>query len=149
MELLLLKVCGSFIFRQSDKTCGIPWSVWVFFAFLEVRRLNKYCLWEANLVFYRNILVWCDKVKICCEKKNIKMLVVLSPIFVADTKIMFGCNFVAPLRNLSLGQLLVSSNSRKYHWILELLVATYKSQAWRRNCAWFFFIVLILKRIMF
>ena len=52
LQLPLLKVCGSFLFRQSKKTRGIIWSVWVFFAFLEVRRQNKYSLWEANLVFY-------------------------------------------------------------------------------------------------
>ena len=46
-----LKLCGSFLFRQSKNTNSILWSVWVFLAFLEVRRLNKYCLWEANLVF--------------------------------------------------------------------------------------------------
>ena len=28
---------------QSMKTCYIRWSVWVIFAFLEVRRLNRYC----------------------------------------------------------------------------------------------------------
>ena len=60
LQLPLLKVCGSFLFRQSKKTRGILWSVWVFFAFLEVRRRNKYCLWEANLVFYMQIfgLMW-------------------------------------------------------------------------------------------
>ena len=52
LQLPLLNVCGSFLFRQSKKTRGILWSVWVFFAFLEVKRRNKYCLWEANLVFY-------------------------------------------------------------------------------------------------
>ena len=46
-----LKLCGSFLFRQSKNTNSILWSVWVFLAFLEVKRLNKYCLWEANLVF--------------------------------------------------------------------------------------------------
>ena len=29
------------------------------------------------------------------------------------------------LKNLSLGQLLGSSDSRRYHWILKLLVATF------------------------
>ena len=58
--LQLLKVCGSFLFRQSEKSCGILWSVWAFFAFLEVRRLNKYCLREENLVVFMNIfdLLW-------------------------------------------------------------------------------------------
>ena len=60
MHVPLLKVCGPFLFQQSNKTCGILWSVRVFFTFLEVRRLNKYFLWEANLVFYTQIfgLIW-------------------------------------------------------------------------------------------
>ena len=39
---------------------GILWSVWVVFGFVEVGRLNKYCLWETNLVFYLKIvgLMW-------------------------------------------------------------------------------------------
>ena len=40
---ILLKVCKSFLFRQSKKTCGILWSAGVFFGFSEKRRLNKYC----------------------------------------------------------------------------------------------------------
>ena len=54
----LLKVCASFLFRQSKKTRGILWSVGVFFAFLK--RQNKYCLWEANLVFCMQVfgLTW-------------------------------------------------------------------------------------------
>ena len=48
-------LCGSFPFRQSKKTRGIIWSVWVFFSFLEIKRRNKYCLWEANLIFYMQI----------------------------------------------------------------------------------------------
>ena len=51
LKLLLLKICGSFLFKQNENECGIFWSVWVFFAFPEVRRLNN-CSWEANLVFY-------------------------------------------------------------------------------------------------
>ena len=31
------------------------------------------------------------------------MLVVFSPISVADTKIIFGCNFVAPLKQQNIG----------------------------------------------
>ena len=38
-------------------------------------------------------------IDICSDatKWQFKMLVVLPPIFVADTKIIYGCNFVAPL----------------------------------------------------
>ena len=52
MQLPLLKVCGSFIFRESKKACDILWFTWAFFAFLEVKRINKYSSWEANSVFY-------------------------------------------------------------------------------------------------
>ena len=44
------------------------------------------------------------KVYINCEKQQYKMLVALSPIFVADTKIIFLYNIVDPLR-FSLGYL--------------------------------------------
>ena len=40
LELLLLKVCESFQFRQSEKTCNLLWSVLIFFAFLEKERPN-------------------------------------------------------------------------------------------------------------
>ena len=56
--LVLLKVCGLLLFRKSKKTFGILWSVWVFFAFLGVKGLNKFCLWEANLLVY--IDFWFD-----------------------------------------------------------------------------------------
>ena len=32
-----------------------------------------------------------------------------------------------------------SSNSRRYHSVLKLLVATYKSDVWEQNCAWLFY----------
>ena len=41
--------------------------------------------------------------------------------------------------NLSPGQFLGSSNSRKYHWILKLLFATWKSEVWEQNCVWLFY----------
>ena len=55
LELLLLAVCGSLLFRQSEKTCVVLWSAWVFIAFLQVRTLSKYCMWVSNLVFYMYI----------------------------------------------------------------------------------------------
>ena len=45
-------------------------------------------------------LSYCAKVWICNKKWQFKMLVVLSSIFVADTKTTFGYNFVAPLNYL-------------------------------------------------
>ena len=46
--------------QSKKKMFGILWSVWVVFGFVEVGRLNKYCLWETNLVFYLKIvgLMW-------------------------------------------------------------------------------------------
>ena len=35
--------------------------------------------------------------------------------------------------------LLGSSNSRRYHWLLKLLVATYKSNVWEQNCLQLFY----------
>ena len=43
------------------------------------------------------------------------------------------------LKNLSPGQISGSSNSRRYHWILELLVSTYESEVWKQNCVWLFY----------
>ena len=40
------------------------------FEILDIKRRNKYCLCEGNLVFYMQILVWHGKVKFCCEKQQ-------------------------------------------------------------------------------
>ena len=39
-QLLLLKICETFLFRQSKKVCSILWSAWALFALLEKRRPN-------------------------------------------------------------------------------------------------------------
>ena len=55
-------------------------------------------MWEANLVlYYVDICFDLAKCEFIVKNRNLKMLVVLSPIFVADTKITFVYNFVAPL----------------------------------------------------
>ena len=55
-------------------------------------------MWEANLVlYYVDICFDMGKCEFIVKSSNLKMLVVLSPIFVADTKITFVNNFVAPL----------------------------------------------------
>ena len=61
-----------------------------FFAFLEVRRLEKCCLWEVYLVFYMQMfhLIW-QSVNLLW-KQQFKMLVTFSPISVADKKVTFG-----------------------------------------------------------
>ena len=97
MQLPLLKVYGSFLFRLSEKTRGIRSSVWVFFAFLEVRRGMKYCL--RGKFSFLNVDIWFDvtKCKFIAKNSSFELLVVFPSIFVADTKITFFYNFVAPL----------------------------------------------------
>ena len=70
--LLLLEVCGWFLFGQSKKKRGIVWSVLVFFAFTEVRRLNEYCLWEVNLVFYMYIKFNVIKCRFIVKNSSLK-----------------------------------------------------------------------------
>ena len=51
------------------------------------------------LFMRRYVDIWFDGTK--CKfinKKQLNMMVVFSPIFVADTKIIYGYNFVAPLK---------------------------------------------------
>ena len=43
------------------------------------------------------------------------------------------------LKNSSPGQFLGSSTSRRYHWILKLLVATKNSEVWEQNYVWLFY----------
>ena len=49
VQLLLLKVCESFLLRQSKKTCSILWSAQIFFSFLGKREEN---LIQVNLFLY-------------------------------------------------------------------------------------------------
>ena len=42
-------------FETEWKNLCLLWSVWVFFAFLETRRPNNYCLWEVNSISYMQI----------------------------------------------------------------------------------------------
>ena len=93
MQLPLLRVCGSFLFRQSKKTRGILWFVWVFFAFLKVRRRNKF-----NFL-YVDIWFGVTECKFIVKNSSFELLVVFSPIFVADTKKSSVYNVVAPLKN--------------------------------------------------
>ena len=97
MQLPLLKVYGSFLFGLSEKTRGILSSVWLFFAFLEVRRGMKYCL--RGKFSFLNVDVWFNvtKCKFIVKSSSFEMLVVFSLIFAADTKITFVYNFVASL----------------------------------------------------
>ena len=48
-------------------------------------------------MYYVDICFDLAKCEVIVKNRNLKMLVVLSPIFVADTKITFVYNFVAPI----------------------------------------------------
>ena len=65
LQLLLLKVCETFLFRQSNNVYSILWSVSVFFPFLENRRPNRCWLWEENLVFHMQIF------NLTCQSVNL------------------------------------------------------------------------------
>ena len=52
-------------FETEWKNLCVLWSVWVFFAFLEKRRPNNYCLWEVNLISYIQVFRWmCQNVNL-------------------------------------------------------------------------------------
>ena len=59
----------------------------------------KNILLERGKFSFLYVDVWFDVMKCKCIVKNnsFEMLVVFSPVFVADTKITLICNFVAPL----------------------------------------------------
>ena len=85
-----------FFFRQSKKTCGILWSVRVFFSLQQVRRQNKYYLRGKFNFLYVGIEFDMTKCKFITRNDSFKMLVLLLCIFVEGT-IVFVCNFVASL----------------------------------------------------
>ena len=64
LQLLLLKVCETFVFKQSTKVCSTYFGR-VFFAFLEKKRPNNYSLWKENLVFHMSIF------SLMCQSVNL------------------------------------------------------------------------------
>ena len=86
----------------SDKVTKCMVYFGLFKSFLHIylgkKRQNKYYLRDANSVFYMHIDIWFDvtKCKFIIKNSSFKMVAFL-PIFEADTKITFVCNFVAPL----------------------------------------------------
>ena len=72
LKRVLLEVCEPFLFRQREKACIILWSVRAFFAFLEKRKPNKYCLGEVNFVFICRYLAWCTKCKFTMKRNSLK-----------------------------------------------------------------------------
>ena len=86
-------------------------------------------------------LVWCgDKAQIYREKHQFKMLVVLSPIFVADTKIIFGYNFVAPLIYFDLKKWYPDRSNRQGCFVLRLFLKIWERPRGKHRC-WSLFLV--------
>ena len=65
---------------------------------------TKEILLARDKFSFPDVYVWLDvtKGKFIVENSGFKMLVVFSPIFVADTKITFVYNFIAPLNGKSI-----------------------------------------------
>ena len=95
MQLALIKVCGSFLFRQSKKTRGIFWSVRVI---SRVQKPTQILLVKGKFSF-PSVNIWFDvtKCKFIVKYRSFKMYDAPLPIFVADIKITFVYNFAAPL----------------------------------------------------
>ena len=101
MQLPLLKVCGAFLSKQSKKTrhtfvCSS------LFCISTDKNTKKNTACERQIYFVY-VDIWFDLAK--CKfivKNSFKILVVFSPIFVADTKITLIItlvdNFVTPLK---------------------------------------------------
>ena len=90
-------------FSNKVRKRGILWFVRVFFAFLQIRTPKKNTACERQIYFVY-VDIWFDlaKCKFIVKNSSFKILVMLSPIFVADTKITLIItlvdNFVAPLK---------------------------------------------------
>ena len=83
-----LRVCRGIVsFLKSKRTSSLLSSFWVLFAFLQVRRENK-LLGKGKFSFlYVDICFDLTKCKFTVKNSSFKMLVMLSPICIADTKI--------------------------------------------------------------
>ena len=90
-------------FSNKVRKRGILWFVQVFFAFLQIRKPKKNTACERQ-IYFLFVDIWFDlaKCKFIVKNSSFKILVMLSPIFVADTKITLIItlvdNFVAPLK---------------------------------------------------
>ena len=79
-------------------------------------------------------MFWCTKVQVFFEKYQFKMLVVLLPISVADTKIMYGYNFVAPLNSASeITNIWIASIAFKLFCDKRFLVFVFTMFMWLKN----------------
>ena len=90
-------------FSNKVRKRGILWFVQVFFAFLQIRKPKKNTACERQ-IYFLFVDIWFDlaKCKFIVKNSSFKILVMLSPIFVADTKITLIItlvdNFVTPLK---------------------------------------------------
>ena len=63
----------------------------------------------------------------------------MSNIYLKVTIETFSRLWFSGFKKFVTGSVLGSSNSCRYHWILKLLFATYKSDAWEQNFVWLFY----------
>ena len=91
-----LKVCELLLFRENKTKLVYFRFLWVSITFLDKRRLSKFCLCEVKLTFYLYIFILISRY-IYLFWNRVLALVTVLPIFVADTLIIFGYYFEAPL----------------------------------------------------
>ena len=102
LQLPLLMICGSFLFRQSKKTYGILQSIQSMYTqHISRGEKTKQILLLRRKFSFLFIDIWFDvtKYQFIMQNSSFKMLVVFSSIFVEDTKITFVYNFVVPLKS--------------------------------------------------
>ena len=63
------------------------------------RRLNKYYLWEESLVFYMKIFTLISQSVHLIRKIAVQSVCSVFAFFLANTKIIFGCNFKTSLKS--------------------------------------------------
>ena len=63
----------------------------------------------------------------------------ISNIYFKVTIEMFSKLLFSWFKKFDTSQFFGGSNSCRYHWILKLLVATYRSEVWEQNFVWFFY----------
>ena len=86
LQLLLVKVCETFLLRQSKNASGILWFVWDFFAFLGKR--NQIDSVHENKTWFSicRYLVWCAKRVNIFWKITVQNLVPVSTYFCGGHK---------------------------------------------------------------
>ena len=96
LQLLLLKDCGCF-FGDRIKKLAVYFSLLVFFAFLEKRRPKKILFIGSKSNFsYVDFQSDVQKCKFTLKNSSLKCWLCF-PYFCGDAKIIYNCDFVAPL----------------------------------------------------